>query len=155
MIQNMKNKLVITIVALLISYITNAQCDSSKLCYYKRDTIAYCRNMFETNKANYIGYQLEKLLTALEIKAVRYHWVLKPFNLDSCKGINLYFLPYQTYNLRTKKSLMLLVTFQNNFVENSLVLQNKKDRGFWLYSTRQFFYPMIVKDFEFVEVQHR
>ena len=151
----MKQKLFLTFVVLIFIKIANAQCDSSKLCYYKRDTITYCRNVFETNKANYVGFPLEKLMTALEIKPIEYGWIIKPFNIDSCEGVRLYFSPGYTYNFRTKTSIKLLVSFKNNFSQESVIIQNKKDRDFWLYSTRQFFYPMIVKDFEFVEVQHR
>lgn len=139
---------------IIISNCLIAQCDSSKLCYYNKDTLSYFRQVFEVNKSNFANKPLEKLISALEVKPIEYFPSKIFMRIDSCKGLKLYFTQGFSYNRRTRTSIKLEIRFENLILEDSCVEQLKKDKGFWLYSTRQFYGNRIVKDFQFIEMQY-
>lgn len=150
----MKKIVIMSLLLVIAINKSSAQCDSTKLCYYNRDTTAYFKNVFENKKSIYINQPLEKLIYALEVKPFLYYYWVAYMKIDSCDGIKLFFSPTHNFNKRTKIRIKLLVTFENLIGQDSCTSQSILDRGFWLYSTRQFYGNRIVKDFKFVEVRY-
>jgi hypothetical protein len=150
-------KLILTFIIILFVQIANAQCDSSKLCYYKRDTMQYFNKVFVSKKSDWINKPIVGLISKIELKPYSFSFGNSK-RIDSIFSFEIEFMPKHLINgmiFQKKKGSFYTVTLYlvhplSSSIEENYNTQNRRNNSAFSYNTfKSKFGNLLIKDFKF------